>query len=41
VAGTYRFDASHQADWGTAPGDLHGTVIQWEKEGARIVFPRR
>jgi branched-chain amino acid transport system substrate-binding protein len=41
VAGTYRFDASHQADWGTAPGHLHGTVIQWEKEGARIVFPRR
>ena len=33
VAGTYRFDASHQAAWGTGVGDLHGTVIQWEKEG--------
>ena len=41
VAGTYRFDKSHQAAWGTGPGDLHGTVIQWEKDGARIVFPRR
>jgi branched-chain amino acid transport system substrate-binding protein len=41
VAGTYRFDASHQAIWGTAPGDLHGTVIQWERDGARIVFPLR
>ena len=41
VAGTYRFDASHQAVWGTGPGDLRGTVIQWEKDGARIVFPRR
>jgi len=39
VAGTYRFDASHQAIWGTSPGHLHGTVIQWEKDGARIVFP--
>ncbi len=39
VAGTYRFDASHQATWGTK--ELHGTVIQWEKEGSRIVFPRR
>ncbi len=41
VAGTYRFDASHQAAWGTGPWDLRGTVIQWEKDGARIVFPRR
>lgn len=41
VAGTYRFDKSHQAAWGTSPGDLRGTVIQWEKDGARIVFPRR
>jgi branched-chain amino acid transport system substrate-binding protein len=41
VSGTYRFDDSHQAVWGTGPGDLHGTVIQWEKDGARIVFPRR
>ncbi|MEK6779299.1 MAG: hypothetical protein AABY80_06470, partial [Candidatus Deferrimicrobiota bacterium] len=41
VSGTYRFDASHQAVWGTGPGDLRGTVIRWEKEGARIVFPRR
>ncbi len=41
VSGTYRFDGSHQAVWGTGPGDLHGTVIRWEKDGARIVFPRR
>ena len=41
VAGTYRFDASHQATWGPGSPDLHGTVIQWEKDGARIVFPRR
>lgn len=41
VAGTYRFDASHQAAWGTGTNDLHGTVIRWEKDGARIVFPRR
>jgi branched-chain amino acid transport system substrate-binding protein len=41
VAGTYRFDASHQAIWGAGAGSLHGTVIQWEKDGARIVFPRR
>ncbi|MBI5343645.1 MAG: ABC transporter substrate-binding protein [Deltaproteobacteria bacterium] len=41
VAGTYRFDAAHQAAWGPGSPDLHGTVIQWEKDGARIVFPRR
>lgn len=41
VSGTYRFDASHQAVWGTGPGDLRGTVIRWEKDDARIVFPRR
>ena len=41
VAGSYRFDQSHQAAWGPGPGDLRGTVIQWEKDGARIVFPRR
>lgn len=41
VAGTYRFDASHQAAWGPGSTDLHGTVIRWEKDGARIVFPRR
>lgn len=41
VAGTYRFDASHQAAWGPGSPDLHGTVIRWEKDGARIVFPRR
>ncbi len=41
VAGTYRFDASHQAIWGTVAGNLRGAVIQWEKDGARIVFPRR
>ncbi len=39
VAGTYRFDSSHQAIWGTAASRLHGTVIRWEKDGARIVFP--
>ncbi|MBI5419094.1 MAG: ABC transporter substrate-binding protein, partial [Deltaproteobacteria bacterium] len=39
VAGTYRFDRSHQAIWGTGSSDLHGTVIRWEKDGARIVFP--
>lgn len=37
VAGTYRFDASHQAVWGTP--ELHGTVIRWEPGGARIVSP--
>jgi branched-chain amino acid transport system substrate-binding protein len=41
AAGTYRFDASHQAAWGAGSRDLHGTVIRWEKDGARIVFPRR
>jgi branched-chain amino acid transport system substrate-binding protein len=41
VAGTYRFDSSHQAIWGDAAGQLRGTVIRWEKEGARIVFPMR
>lgn len=39
VAGTYRFDAAHQARWGTGPGDLRGTVVRWERDGARIVFP--
>lgn len=39
VAGTYRFDASHQAAWGTGTGVLRGTVILWENEKARIVFP--
>ena len=37
IAGTYRFDASHQAVWGTP--ELHGTVIRWEPGGARIVSP--
>ena len=37
IAGTYRFDASHQATWGTP--ELHGIVIRWETEGARIVYP--
>ena len=41
VAGRYRFDASHQAAWDPRSPDLHGTVIQWGKNGARIVFPRR
>ena len=39
VAGKYRFDSSHQAIWGLASSPLHGTVVRWEKEGARIVFP--
>ncbi len=39
VAGTYRFDASHQAIWGDAGSPLHGTAVQWEKGGARIVYP--
>ena len=41
VAGTYRFDASHQALWGTGPGALQGTFVRWERGGARIVFPPR
>jgi branched-chain amino acid transport system substrate-binding protein len=39
VAGRYRFDRSHQAAWGTP--DLSGVVVQWEKDGSRIVFPAR
>lgn len=41
VAGTYRFDSSHQAIWGAGTSRLHGTVIRWERDGARIVFPAR
>ena len=41
VSGTYRFDADHQAQWGAGSGDLRGTVVRWEKDGARIVFPPR
>jgi branched-chain amino acid transport system substrate-binding protein len=41
VSGTYRFDAAHQARWGTGAGDMRGTVVLWEREGARIVFPPR
>jgi len=41
VAGTYRFDGAHQAQWGTAPGTLQGTFVRWERGGARIVFPLR
>ncbi len=38
VAGTYRFDASHQAAWGRP--ELTGIVIRWEPGGAaRIVSP--
>jgi branched-chain amino acid transport system substrate-binding protein len=37
IGGTYRFDASHQATWGTP--ELHGIVIRWETGGARIVYP--
>jgi branched-chain amino acid transport system substrate-binding protein len=41
VAGTYRFDAAHQAYWGSAPDALRGTFVRWERGGARIVFPPR
>ncbi len=41
VAGVYRFDDSHQAAWGAGPGALRGTIIRWEREGGRIVFPPR
>lgn len=41
AAGAYRFDAAHQAHWGTGPGALHGTFVRWEHGGARIVFPPR
>jgi len=41
VAGMYRFDAAHQAHWGTGPGALRGTFVRWEHGGARIVFPLR
>jgi len=41
VAGMYRFDAAHQARWGTGPGALRGTFVLWERDGARIVFPLR
>ncbi|MHB1039320.1 MAG: ABC transporter substrate-binding protein [Desulfobacteria bacterium] len=41
VAGAYRFDAAHQARWGTGPGALHGTFVRWERGGALIVFPPR
>jgi len=37
IAGIYRFDASHQAIWGTP--ELHGVVIRWETGGARIAYP--
>lgn len=39
VAGTYRFDRSHQAAWGTP--ELQGVVVRWEADGSRIVFPPR
>jgi branched-chain amino acid transport system substrate-binding protein len=41
TAGAYRFDAAHQADWGTGPGALRGIFVRWERDGARIVFPPR
>jgi ABC-type branched-subunit amino acid transport system substrate-binding protein len=41
VAGMYRFDADHQARWGTGPGALQGIFVRWERDGARIVFPPR
>lgn len=39
VAGAYRFGDSHQAAWGSGPGALRGTIIRWERDGGRIVFP--
>jgi branched-chain amino acid transport system substrate-binding protein len=41
VAGSYRFDDSHQAIWGTGPDALRGTIIRWERDGGQIVFPPR
>jgi branched-chain amino acid transport system substrate-binding protein len=41
AAGASRFDAAHQAQWGTGPGALQGTFVRWERGGARIVFPPR
>ena len=41
VAGLYRFDDSHQAIWGTGADALRGTIIRWERDGGRIVFPPR
>jgi len=41
AAGAYRFDAAHQALWGSGPGALQGTFVRWERGGARIVFPPR
>ncbi len=41
VAGLYRFDDSHQAIWGAGADALRGTVIRWERDGGRIVFPPR
>ncbi|MBE0604355.1 MAG: ABC transporter substrate-binding protein [Deltaproteobacteria bacterium] len=41
VAGSYRFDDSHQAVWGTGADALRGTIIRWERDGGKIVFPPR
>ncbi len=41
IAGTYRFDAAHQAHWGMGADHLRGNVVRWERDGARIVFPPR
>jgi len=41
AAGRYRFDDSHQAIWGTGGDALRGTIIRWERDGSRIVFPLR
>ncbi|MEW6719526.1 MAG: ABC transporter substrate-binding protein [Thermodesulfobacteriota bacterium] len=41
VAGTYRFDEAHQAIWGAGDESLRGTIIRWERDGGRIVFPPR
>ncbi|HXI21446.1 MAG TPA: ABC transporter substrate-binding protein, partial [Gemmatimonadales bacterium] len=39
AAGRYRFDRSHQAEWGTP--ELSGVVIRWEPGGSRILYPPR
>jgi branched-chain amino acid transport system substrate-binding protein len=41
VAGLYRFDDSHQAIWGAGADGLRGSIIRWERDGGRIVFPPR
>ena len=39
ISGTYRFDASHQAQWGAAQG-LQGVVVRWKDGTDQIVWPK-